>query len=847
MTKLAWTRVAAPRLAPLIAPLVAALAIACPAPASAGADGTPTPSRLGADAIWRTVALDLRLRDEPLERDFRIAGHLLDAAQKLAPTDATLSRERVEAWFQAADNERVINACRDILRLDPKDTVAQLRLITAQVGRQQTAEDRLQTYERFLGAAGERLDPSVRSRVALDAALIHRERGDTEPFLDRLALAVSLDPTNKEAAALAETLYASERDGPAGRLELLSNLLFADPLDASVHQSMAMLLGQVGAYEQAGRFYRAAVALMYASRLTPPTQVGVDQIVLRWHSEGPQGAVSELNTAILTQRDFAKRTIEQLNRQGIPSTGVTPPEDLRLPIALEQVRLLAADASGDLKTRFESARDLERSVEKVLATLQAQGSAGMIGLDAVTEGAATAIAEMLVVTSITNEQSDGLKAAMDLFLQRDDVDIIYREQLMPWVDVRDGNFEAAETKFLAQDASSPTAILGLALCRASLGREAEARELYQRIATTNRMSVMGAWARSKLLAGASWGDEPTDEARTCTSIAKGVPPWVDSMVREPRSFISLDASIVESNGRPAIRIVIRNLSPLPLAVGPDKPINSRILISPMMDVGLASWSARTLPEVLDTDRRLRLLQGEAVEVDIWPALGYTGWLAETLCTKSVRTRWGVLQGFIAGQTQTYEPGPMCLSTQTDQIPVPPIRPDADADKLAEWLAGVGGADGTDERDIRDASVRLRAAALLPSELGGLSAESVARLSDALAGRYPTLSTAGRVLVVAHAPHARQNAAMQSLDVAIEQERDPFVLALALVTRCIDPESSLLQAAAQSSDPMLRDLAAQMSLRLEDGDPVYGRVGPGLEPIAGPGAAVSAGLVPRTGQ
>ena len=834
MTKNAWMRGAALGAATLLTSLGS---LVCH-----GADGTLPPSRLAADALWRTAALDLRLRQEPLERDFRIAGQLLNTAQHLVPSDASLARERVEAWFQAADSERLIEACRDILRLDPADTVAQLRLITAQVGRHQTAEGRLEAYERFLGPAGERLDPSVRSRVALDAALILRERGDSQQFLDRLALAVSLDPTNKEAAALAQTIYATEKSDAAGRLELLSNLLFADPLDASVHQSMAMLLGQAGAYEQAGRFYRAAVALMYASRVTPPTQVGVDQLVLRWHAEGPQSAVNELNQAILTQRDFAKRTIEQLDRQGIPSTGVTPPEDLRLPIALEQARLLAADAAGDLKTRFDSARDLERSVEKVLTTLQAQGSAGMIGLDAVTEAAATAIAELLVVTSITNEQSDGLKVAMDAFLQRDDVDIIYREQLTPWVDVRDGNFEAAEAKFLAQDATLPSAMLGLALCRTALGREAEAREIYLELSTVNRMSVMGAWARSKLLGSGVWGDEQTDEARTCTAIAKGVPAWVDSMVQEPRSFVSLEAKIISESGRDTLRIILRNLSPLPLAVGPDKPINSRMLTSPMMDVSLESWSTRTLPEVLDTDRRLRLLQGEAIEVDVWPGLGYSGWLAETVCTRAVRTRWGVLQGFVSGATQTYEPGPMCLSTQSEQTIAPPIRPGASVDELAAWLASVGGEKADDEREIRDASIRLRAAAILEPSAGGLPASDIARLAESLATRYPALSPAGRLLVVAHAPHARQNEAMKALDAAIESERDPLVLTVALITRCIDASSPLLEVARQSSDPALRDLADQMTLRLEDGDPLFGLVGPGLESIAGPGAAVSGGLM-----
>lgn len=817
-----------------------ALVLAGGALRTSAADGTDAPSRLAADALWRTAVLDLRLREEPLERDYRIAGHLLDAAQEWAVDDAAIARERVEAWFQVGDNERVIAACRDILRVDPLDTVAQLRLITAQISRQQTAEERLATYERFLGPSGAALDPSVRSRLALDAALLLRERGDTDAFLDRLTLALGLDPTNKQAAALAETVYAGDRSDPAGRLELLSNLLFADPLDASVHRSMAILLGHTGAYTQSARFYISAVALMYAAKVSPPTQVGVDQLILKWHMEGPKAAVDELNLAILTQRDIAKRTIEQLDRQGIPSTGVTPPAELRLPIALEQIRLLAADACGDLETRARAASDLGKSVEKILTTLQAQGAAGMIGIDVAMESAATAIAELLIVTAIGNEQSEGMREAMLKFLQQENVDVGYREQLFPWVDLRDGKFTDAETKFLAQPQTSMTQ-LGIALCRQGLGREAEAMEIFKQVAAAGRMSVMGAWARARVLGRTgAWGDEPTEDAKVCTAVASGVPQWVDRMVREPRSFISLAAELIDRDGRHSLKIVLRNLSPLPLAVGPESPLNSRMLASPNLEVGMRSWATRVLPEVLDTDRRLRLLQGEAIELEVWPDLGYSGWLAETQCLQTVRMRWGVLQGFISGTTQTYEPGPMCLATQSEQIVSPPIKTAATTDELAAWFQSVGGTDGTDEKDVRAAAIRFRAAAILDAGAGGIPETDIARLAEVLATRYPALASDSRIVIIAHAPHARQNPAMAALDRAIEAEQDAGVLAAALVTRVVDASSPLLARARESQDPVLRDLAAQIELRIAEQDPLYAKIGPGLEPIAGPGAAVGGG-------
>lgn len=802
--------------------------------------------RLAADSIWRTAVLDLRLRQEPLERDYRLIGLLLDGAQRWAPTDANIARERVQAWYQASELDRVIEASKDILRTDPGDTVAQLRLITTQISRQQTVGQRLELYARFLGPGGASIHPAVRSRLALDAALLMREQGDWVGFIDHLTMAAGLDSTNKDAAALAETVFASESSDPVGRLELLSNLLYADPLDPSVHQSMAVLLGHIGAYSQARRFYTSSVLLMYANGVSPPTSVGIDQLVLRWHEEGPAAVVKELNTAILSQRDVARRTIQQLDQQGIPSTGVTPPAELRLPIAMEQVRLLAADAAGDLETRRSSAIDMAASVDKLVSTATAQGSAGLIGLDFAMEAVANAITEMLVVTSITGEQSEQLVGSMQRFLGRDDIDFEYLEQLTPWSNLRSGDIEGARSKFLALEQSTTTR-LGVAISESLLGNEEESRRLLSEVAVDGRLSVIGAWSRSRLLGrDGVWGDEKDAVAVAGRAVALEIPRWVDQMVSEPRSFLSLAADIVPSGRTAALRLVIRNLSPLPLAVGPDRPINSRFLLTPKLDIGLRASSREVLPEVISADRRLRLAQGEAVEIIMKPEIGYAGWLAETECLQATRLRWGVLQGFMAGASVTYVPGPMCLETQTEQMVRPPVRPGASADELAQWLGSMGGPDGSDAEDVAAATARLRGAALLPVAEGGLGPEGVARLSEAAASRYGSLPSASRIVVIANAPHARQHEAMAALDKVIDGESDPRVLGIAMLARATGADSALLARARESGDVSLGQIAELLTQRFAEGDPTFGAVGPDVRSMAGPGLAATSIPAPAPG-
>lgn len=803
--------------------------------ASAQTDtGAAQGDRLVADAIWRTTILDLRLRHEPMARDYRLAGLMLDRAQHWAPSDSTLARERVEAWYQAGDLDRVIEVCKHMLRLDPGDTVAQLRLITTQIGRQQTVNDRLDVYARFLGPAGATLDPSVRSRLALDAALLYRERGDIVGFIEHLSMATGLDSTNKEAAALAESFYASKRTDPVGRLEMLCNLLYADPLDPSVHQSIALLLGRVGAYAEARRFYISAVAILYASGQSPPTSVGVDQLVLRWQSEGPASVVKELNTAILSQRDVSRRTIEQLNAQGIPSTGVTPPNELRLPIALEQVRLLAADAAGDVETRTSSAKDLAASVEKLVATVSAQGSAGLIGLDLAMDTAAVGISEFLVVTAISDEQNEQVRQSMRAFLARPDVDTVYREQLTPWVDLRADQVEAAKSKFQALGTDSSTLQLGLAMCEELLGNHDLAKQMLTEIAGAGRVTLLGAWARSRIMGPEfTWGDEESTEAEQCRTIAASVPRWVDEMIVEPRSFMSLTARAESTGGRNTVRLTLRNLSPLPLAVGSDRPINSRFLISPKIEVGIQSSNLDALPEVVVAERRLRLLQGEAVEIDVWPDLGYAGWLAETESLQTKRVRWGVLQGFQSGMEVTYMPGVLCLATQTGQVVLPPVASDQTREQLLEWFGSVGGEAGADTQDVHRAMMRLRAAAILPAERGGSDAETVKALATALAERYAALSTPSRIVLISGAPHTSQHPSMEALDRAIAGEKDPQALALAMLARATSDASELVVSARASGDAGLIAIADLLSERFAERDPTYGAVGPGLRPLAGP--------------
>ena len=199
---------------------------------------------MAALALARIAMADLKLQSDPErqhfpdERDFRITAELLEVAHGLDPTDQDVLRLLIQAWTSAGDADRSDALNRELLALDPRDTVTQLAIVSSRISRLQNVDERLAAYENFLGSKGDKIDPAIRSRLAMDAALLKRERGDEDGFARTLTLACQLDPTNKDAATLALAYFSDRVPDAVGRFELLTNVLKADPFDPEVHAAM---------------------------------------------------------------------------------------------------------------------------------------------------------------------------------------------------------------------------------------------------------------------------------------------------------------------------------------------------------------------------------------------------------------------------------------------------------------------------------------------------------------------------------------------------------------------------------------------------------------------------------
>jgi hypothetical protein len=170
-------------------------------------------------------------------------------------------------------------------------------------------------------------------------------------------------------------------------------------------------------------------------------------------------------------------------------------------------------------------------------------------------------------------------------------------------------------------------------------------------------------------------------------------PFLDQMVREPRTFASLQVEHTHQRidvlGRVELQIRLRNelgVGGIPLAVGTDRPINSRLLLSPRYQTAVTELGRLMRPEVVRLDRRLRLKPGESINVTYWGTRATLLQLMEGSITSPGTLRWRAVQGFEMSDEGRYEPGPLCLGADSDILTREKLEMPSTAGALADQLA-----------------------------------------------------------------------------------------------------------------------------------------------------------------
>jgi hypothetical protein len=819
-------------------------------PAESGVGSTPIAGTITVNQAWlnefagrsiaRIALMDARVRVPPSADDLAITLGLLRVARTYLPTDAELLRLEIETASVAGDQQSVLDATRELVKLDPSDSVAQLRLISARITEQQTAEARLALYDRLLGAGGNSLDGSIRSRLALDAALLARERGDDRLFAERLKQALALDSTNKEAALLALSEYSSRVNDAVGRAQLLSNLILADPLDPQVQRQFAQELARGGAYPQARRFLNLAETLFNLGQFRPDEHFDIEMWISRWAVEGGQDVIRELDKRTAAARYQAESQNRRAEKD--PTISRTDLNEVRLSPVMERMRVIVADAIGDSATLDAIRADMTASERLVLDVPNK--------LDRSTPADQAANVKMAAGISILEYQILRLWFNLDIDQVAANVESAISfgvseesptlKSIRAWQMLREGKAqEALDAFMLLQDAQfevlrsraigdiEPSRI-GAAMALEGLGRHADAAEMYRQLSVDRCLDAVGLWAAARL--ERMGGTNPVREqlSRRLADVADAIPRFLEDMASSPNAFMAMTVTSKEStiSGTDPILLTIRlrNRSKIALGVGTDRPINTQLLLQPGVDIQTAPMAMFASPEPVTLDRRFRLGPGETMEFTVWADPGYTGWLAQSGIARAVRQRFRVIQGYMPSERGEMMPGPTCLTADSGSIVRIPLRealisPIELTEQIRSAPVSIVPLLAAAARAQFGVTVKLAPGLdtpVLASIPPGISAGECQTVAQALAARYASLDVRGRILLLSTLPNHATFSELQPFDDAAKLETDDAVVPFMLITRVADPADPALDRAMSSANTFVAKVASVHRDRLSKG-------------------------------
>jgi len=815
------------------------------ATARAWAAGPVTASEVGTE-LARVASIDLMLRESPKPSDFLLAANALSLGSSLAPEDAEIARLAATAAWSAGDREILLESTRAIIRADPTDTVAQLRLISSNINERQTAEERLEAYERFLGPQGRSLDASVRSSLALDAALLAREVGQNAKFERFLRSAVELDSTNKSAVSLAARTFTASATDPGEVIDWQVRLLFADPFDPHVHLTIARICAGHGVLDFATRFVDNAITLYRLTAPEPPPLIREQRLSLLWQQEGPQAVLRELNGPLETMRTQAGMLIQARIEAGEPYDDIKRPEDIRYELGIEKVRLLAANAAGDEETIAGSMLDLSRSTDAYVKEIAEAIKAPGADLNAFAGELVRVFTELQVMRGIVGRDTQFM--ADELATMRKNIPGS-AGSLLPveaWIAYAAGDAAVALEKVGPNPGAGSFEQLLSALANEQLGNTEDAVRQYQSFAFARPLEALGAFARTRLRALGASGSLRSDYGPVLSRKLSQVPAWLDRMLGEARSFMLLEITVPQTAGSPMLtseaKLRLRNTAPIPLAVGASRPIGSRILVAPRPASAEAMFSGDFIPKVIDLDRRLRLRPLEEIEVSFDPDAAYSRWLRVANAHVTQRDRYRAIQSFQLGPKGGLINGPLGLIAESRIVQ----RPAAESLGLDfEGLIDLIGSE--DPATLRPAIIASVTRLMQEHASIALDKPQRQRLAAAWLERFARSSEEERALILLWLPHGAQVPEMEVFDSGVieiirlasedgQPAGDP-VLAAAMLTRVRTPDSPVFELAAASESARVRSMAVLLSDRARAMGTGYATAGPGVGALAPPSDAL----------
>lgn len=228
------------------------------------------------DALINDARLRGRADKLPPNLSATEAEVLLQAAVRVDPQNMDAWRLLAEACEANNHDEQAREAYKQLLKLDPKNLVAQVRFLEL------LADDRPleQQLKLYLSALEKKtLDQQVRSEVAVRAAQLYLQRGETDNARKMLTKAIELNDVNVRAWQAYCQLEATPGELPSKRLHSLINLLLANPYQPDALLAGARMAASAGVHDAAADWQMAGVEQYRIAGKTIPADIYVDLAV----------------------------------------------------------------------------------------------------------------------------------------------------------------------------------------------------------------------------------------------------------------------------------------------------------------------------------------------------------------------------------------------------------------------------------------------------------------------------------------------------------------------------------------------------------------------------------------
>ncbi|MCB9838076.1 MAG: hypothetical protein H6813_01955 [Phycisphaeraceae bacterium] len=767
-----------------------------------------------ATRLTRSAILVLRSTRPPMPVDYQLCAEQLRLALTLDPDNPYILRPMREALYRAGDTVGYAEATRRLAELEPEDTVLQLAVISGRIRAIQNADDRIAAYERILGPDGRSIDAAVRSRLAFDGALLAQELGDNDRSVRLLTLATQLDPTNKPAAAKAADYFLTTESDPRGRIEILANVVLADPLDPAAHLNLSREFLRHGATHAGERFLTHAVDLWRLQGIQQDENSLLQRFALQWLHRGAQSVLDDLDKLESIQRFSIEMQRKQLEEANEDPEQVPP---YKPDAVMERVRLTIGSAEGDEELVNQSIQRIEKSIyDIILQTQQALKGENPPSSEDAERQISGLLVQSLYLRLWSGTQLDKAEGTIAEISKVTGPRAVTPEALdryRGWLAAQRGDRAEAQRLLTPTSGEEPFAMLGLGVAAEKADARRDAIKCYAKVALDEPGTLMGVWAQRRLERLLGSNLTPTPLATEMERLADTLPRSIDRMAAGPSAFVDFKTELVSDEidrlGRCLVRMSVRNVGAIPVGVGERAPIRTSALCIPRLTMSGHLLTETIEPEVVSFERRLRLMPKETMSFVVWADLGQVGSVMDIDSMLPASLRWRTILGFEIDGNGQYSAGGTSLEDTTGIASRSSLSPLGDSTEdvaLAIELAESG-------RPLLTTLLGARALLLLTVSKGASDAVEVQQgVCNAIAERYKTMTPMERAFTLVMIPPAQAVPAMQIVDDTAHTMMDPLTQIM-LIRRLADPDDPRFAEGVASEDPTVRKLATLFHHRM----------------------------------